>query len=92
MESARQSLRGTHTAKCDSAFHSEVSSNAEYTKQHREEEGENNLTPCDDSVDAKEKRADRFAGGALTECSAQALAPEKLVPWSQRSIRSFLRD
>ena len=53
MESARQILRGTHTAKCDSAFHSEVSSNAEYTKQHREEEGENNLTPCDDSVDAK---------------------------------------
>ena len=104
VESARQTLRATHIAKGDSAFHSEVSSNTESTKQHREEEGENNLTPCDDSVDAKGEASwiDSLVVPSLSamrkhsfQRSSRPLQPEKHQKLPARLRRAFgfiLRD
>ena len=104
VESARQTLRATHIAKCDPAFHSEVSSNTESTKQHREEEGENNLTPCDDSVDAKGEASwiDSLVVPSLSamrkhsfQRSSRPLQPEKHQKLPARLRRAFgfiLRD
>ena len=81
-----------------------MSSNAEYTKQHREEEGENNLTPCDDSVDAKGEASwiDSLVVPSLSavrkhsfQRSSRPLQPEKHQKLPARLRRAFgfiLRD